>query len=45
MVYENMMKRNKVYVADESEILNVKMFVYLSRDVIIYKEFYSSDKI
>ncbi len=45
MVYENMMKRNKVYVADVSEILNVKMFVYLSRDIIIYKEFYSSDKI
>jgi len=39
------MKRNKVYVADESEILNVKMFVYVSRDIIIYKEFYSSDKI
>jgi hypothetical protein len=45
VLYKNMMKKNKVYVADVSEIFNVKLFVYVSRDIIIYKKFYSSDQI
>ena len=40
-----MMKKNKVYVTDVSEIFNVKLFVYVCRDIIIYKKFYSSDQI